>query len=211
MYGPAAGCAKAIADGERSCDEGNVIIEQVWPISVGNAIKKISEKCVGILAGKAHFLPPGRWSCIPMPYRVIMTGCFLIMCALSKEGLIAGLTITNGGHLRLNIFNSLDEPVYIGPKTVMLHLRNCNVQVKKYGGVKVANVENEWDDIAWAENIEREVREKYPKVGDLSEHPITPAMQELEVQVYEAPHVMPKEMGSRTEYKVENVTGGYKW
>lgn len=51
-------------------------------------------------------------------------------------------------------------------------------------------------------SIEEEIQRRFPTVGDLSTHPITPAMQALEVKPSEVGWNMPQEQGSRTPYYV---------
>ena len=42
--------------------------------------------------------------------------------ALQKIGLIAGLSLTKRGQLRVNTFNTTDEVVYLTPKIAMVNV-----------------------------------------------------------------------------------------
>ena len=72
---------------------------------------------MGILAGKAFFLPPKSWKRLYLPFKIRMEGGTTVAVALQKEGLIAGLSITKGGQLRVNVYNTMDQVVYLTPKT----------------------------------------------------------------------------------------------
>ena len=49
------------------------------------------------------------------------------------------------------------------------------------------------------------IRENFPDVGDLSQHPITDAMAALEVTEKEVQWIDPPDRGVRTQYSVDNV------
>ena len=49
--------------------------------------------------------------------------------ALQKEALIAGLSITKGGQLTINVYESTNQVVHLTPKTIM-----ANVSVEELEG-----------------------------------------------------------------------------
>ena len=64
--------------------------------------------------------------------------------ALQKEGLIAGLSITKGGQLRVNVHNSTDQVVHLTPKTVMANVWAEQLEVKYLGREpKVMSIQKE--------------------------------------------------------------------
>ena len=52
---------------------------------------------------------------------------------LQKEGLIAGLSITMGGQLRVNVYNSTNQVVHLTPKTIMTNIWAEQLEVKYLG------------------------------------------------------------------------------
>lgn len=101
----------------------------------------------------------------------------------------------------------------------MIHIMGATVVVHRLGkgegeleGVKVMGVRvREGVSIDMGEgrdvedlyrDFEHYFREKFCKVGDLSEHPITQVMKELEVRPEEVGWVEPGDMGFRTPYHV---------
>ena len=88
--------------------------------------------------------------------------------ALQKEGLIAGLSITRGGQLRVNVLNTTDQVVHLTPKTIMANVWAEQLEVKYLGKEpKVMSVQGE-RILDFGENLREEIMQKYPKVGDFS-------------------------------------------
>ena len=65
-------------------------------------------------------------------------------------------------------------------------------------------IENQSVEVT-SELIEREVKRRFPKVGDLSSHPVNEEMAKLIVRKDEVCWTEPKEAGVRTQYAVEKV------
>ena len=51
-----------------------------------------------------------------------MEGRTTVAVSLQKEGLIAVLSVTKGGQLRVNVYNKTDQVVHLTPKTVMANV-----------------------------------------------------------------------------------------
>ena len=64
--------------------------------------------------------------------------------ALQKEGLISGLSITKGGQLRVNAYNTTDEVIHLTPKTVMVNIWADQLAIKYLG--QEARVLNIWKE-----------------------------------------------------------------
>ena len=71
--------------------------EQLWSTISTRGLSIFGRNHVGILAGKAFFLPPKSWTRLYLPFKIRMEGGTTVAVALQKEGLIAGLSITKGG------------------------------------------------------------------------------------------------------------------
>ena len=97
-------------------------LEQLWSTEATRGLSVITPKQVAVLAGKAFFLPPKTWKRLYLPFKVQMEGGTSVAVALQKEGIIAGLSITKGGQLRINAYNTTDAVVYLTPKTAMVHV-----------------------------------------------------------------------------------------
>ena len=52
-----------------------------------------------------------------LPYKLMIEGRVSIFCALSKKGVLANVTVTNGVQIRVNGCNVTDEAIYLMPKT----------------------------------------------------------------------------------------------
>ena len=88
---------------------------------------------VAVLAGKAFFIPPRTWKRLYLPFKVHVGGGTTIALALQKEGLISGLSITKGGQLRANVYNTTDEVIHLTPKTVMVNVWAEQLEIKYLG------------------------------------------------------------------------------
>ena len=160
---------------------------------------------MGILAGKAFFLPPKSWKRLYLPFKIQMEGGTTVAVALQKEGLIAGLSITKGGQLRVNVYNTTDQVVYLTPKTVMANVWAQQLEIKYLGqDLKVMSVAKE-RILDFGERLRDEIMQKYPKVGDLSTHPINDKLAKLGIRSTEVKWEKPPDQGVRTQYKVESV------
>ena len=83
--------------------QGEATLEQLWTGEMGRALMFFSGTSLGITAGKTVFVPPRQWFQIHLPYKIQMDGGAAITTALQRRGLLAGLTMTRGGQLRVNI------------------------------------------------------------------------------------------------------------
>lgn len=57
----------------------------------------------------------------------------------------------------------------------------------------------------WKEKIQSHITKEYPKVGDLSSHPVNKKMEKLMVRASEVQWDDPPERGRRTQYSVESI------
>ena len=210
-----------------------MVLEQIWNLEGNRGVKIYSEGAVSILAGKSIFIPPKEWIRVYLPYKLIIEGGVTIACGLQRRGLIAGLAITKGGQIRVNIWNSTQEVIQLAPKTVLVNVLGAEVTVKYLGenaekiqkedvyeidereelkekdrkekimGIGIGELSPEFPFSA--EKIEEKIREMFPNVGDLSSHPVNERMEELIVKKEEVNWSEPQEFGVRTQYAIENV------
>ena len=188
------------------------------------------------MAGKSIFIPPKEWIRVYLPYKLIIEGGVTVVCGLQRKGLIAGLAITKGGQIRMNIWNSTPEVIQLAPKTILVNVLGAEISIKYLGEntekidkkdvyeieeideeieVKDDEKQEEFREICIgelspefpfsAEKIEEKIREMFPKVGDLSSHPVNEKMEELIVKKEEVNWSEPQEYGVRTQYSIENV------
>ena len=185
---------------------GQVILEQLWEIKGNKGIKMNSARSVSLTAAHPEFLPPRTWKRIMIPYRLKIDGGATIVPALQRQGLVAGICVTKGGQVLVNIWNSHKEPIYLTPKTVLVNILGCNVFLKEFGkNIRALMPRSASTKGITPEDIEIEVRRRFPGVGDLSSHPINEKMAHLRVRRDEVSMREPKEWGIRTQYAVENV------
>ena len=123
--------------------------------------------------------------------------------ALQKEGLIAGLSITKGGQLRINVFNTTNHVIYLTPKTIMANVWADRLEIKYLGqDPKVMIIEKE-RILDLEEKLCEEITQKYPKVGDLGAHPINDKLAKLGIRSTRVKLEKPPDQGVRIQYKVE--------
>ena len=113
-------------------DSGEVRLEQLWDLE-GIGLTVHSPTAVSVLLGKSVFVPPREWKRIYLPYKVVVKGGVSVFCGLQRAGLISGLSITKGGQLRINVWNALDEAVYLTAKTIMANVVGAQVYIKRFG------------------------------------------------------------------------------
>ena len=134
-----------------------------------------------------------------------MEGGTTVALSLQKDGLIAGLSLTKGGQLRVNAFNTTNEVVHIAPKTVMATVWAQQLEVKYLGqDPKILSINKE-EILDFGEKLREEITWQYPKVGDFSLHPINDKLAKLGVRSTEVKWEKPLDQGVRTQYKVESV------
>ena len=112
-----------------------------------------------ILCGRAGFLPPKKWTSILLPYKVIIQVAISVFCGLNRRGLIAGLAVTKGGQIKLNVWNTTDEAIHLTPKTVLVNLMGARVEVKKIGMTDTIRVSNVLIEEDMGEKIKRIIKE----------------------------------------------------
>lgn len=151
---------------------GKARLEQLWSTDGTRGLSVQNPKHVIVQAGKAVFLPPMTWKRLYLPFKVIMEGGTSVTLALQKAGVVAGLSLTKGGQLRVNAFNTTKEVIYLTPKTAMVNVHSQLLELRYLGrDLKVLNVEVE--KIAdFGEKLRVEIEQKYPNVGEFSTHPI---------------------------------------
>ena len=202
---------------------GRVLLEQIWNMNGERGLKIHPEGSVSILAGKSVFLPPKSWTRVFLPYKIHIEGGVTVLCGLSRPGLIAGLSVTKGGQIRINIWNSNLEVMQLTPKTILVNIFGADVSVKYLGketekekkeiGLcseatepRMSQWEAELTDDSLAESkIEEKIRRMFPAVGDLTSHPVNEKMRKLMVTKKEVSWEEPRECGTRTQYSIENI------
>ena len=110
-----------------------VTLEQLWSMSGSSGIRVHNSHSVSVLACNSVFLPPKQWTRVYLPYKVSVVGGVTLTCGLSRVGLVAGLAVTKGGQLRVNVWNATDETVQLTPKTVMVNVLGARVRIKRHG------------------------------------------------------------------------------
>ena len=113
--------------------QGEATLEQLWTGEMGRALTFYSGTSLGITAGKTVFVPPRQWFQVHLPYKIQMDGGAAITTALQRRGLLAGLTMTRGGQLRVNVWNSTNEAVCLTPKTILVRVDARRLWVKYLG------------------------------------------------------------------------------
>ena len=122
-----------------------------------------------------------------------------------RKEFFARLSITKGGQLRINAYNTTSTVVYLTPKIAMVHVRADKLEIKYQGeDLKVLCIERE-KVLDFGEKLREEIRQKHPKVGDYSTHPINDKLARLSIRSTEVRWDEPQDRGLRTQYKVETV------
>ena len=180
-------------------------MEQLWTLEGAAGISIHTPEIVSVLCGKAVYLPPQQFSRIYLPYRITTQGGVSLAVGLQRPDLISGMSVTKGGMIRINVWNTSLETVCLTQKTVMVVVRAKKISIKHLGkDVKI--VHKITDDVtAFGERLRDEIIDMFPSVGDLSSHPVNEAMAKLVVKASEVSWRVPRECGSRTQYIVEEV------
>lgn len=114
-----------------------------------------------------------------------MGGGTTIAVSLQKDGLIAGLSLTKRGQLRVNAYNTPHDVVHIAPKIAMVIVRGNQLEVKYLGqGPKVIKIYKE-RVLGFGEKLREEITKKYPKVDNFSLHSINDKLVKLGTQCTE--------------------------
>ena len=253
---------------------GKVLLEQIWDLKGCRGVQVHSDTSASIFAGKSVFLPPKEWVRVFLPYKLHIEGGVTVVCGLQRPGLVAGLAVTKGGQLRLNIWNSKEEAVQLTPKTTLVNVAGAEVSVRHFGekeakvgkrqkkrdageaslvnvateeagtirdslsqdkGIRMGRVDEKRRnnqepegsakrampvdgeginlgaselpnmELLSSDIIEQKIREMFPKVGDLSSHPVNDKMRCMVVKKEEVTWSPPTECGVRTQYSIENV------
>ena len=115
---------------------GKVLLEQIWDLKGCRGVQVHSDTSASVFAGKSVFLPPKEWVRVFLPYKLHIEGGVTVVCGLQRPGLVAGLAVTKGGQLRLNIWNSREEAVQLTPKTTLVNVAGAEVSVRHFGEKK---------------------------------------------------------------------------
>jgi len=105
----------------------------MWELTGHKGIRVNPNGSVSLTAARSEFLPPKAWKRVLIPYKASIVGATTFVCGLQRPGLVAGLSITKGGQMNINIFNSLQEVVHLTPKTVLVNIHGANVSVQEFG------------------------------------------------------------------------------
>ena len=198
------GLTKSMLNPSWSNGVGSALLEQLWSVEGSRGVDVHSRSSVSVLGGRAFFLPPKEWTRMYLPYRVITEGGVTITVALQRAGLLAGLSVTRSGQLRLNVWNATDEVIHLTPRTAMVNVFAEDIQIRFFGRkLRCASVTPEIE--SFAARLQQKVMTMFPKVGDLSSHPVNAQMAKLKVTPSEVVWKSPPERGVRTQYGIQNV------
>ena len=188
-----------------SVGRARAILEQLWSTISTRGLSIVHKKQVAVLTGKAFLIPPKTWKRLYLRFKVHMEGGTTVALVLQKEGLISELSITKGGQLRVNTYNTTNEVIHLTPKTVMVNVWANQLGIKYLGQeARVLNIRKE-ELQSVGERLREKISQKYPKVGDFSTHPINDKLAKMGVRSTEVRWKIPPDQGVRTQYKVETV------
>lgn len=184
---------------------GKATVEQLWCTEGARGLSAKNPKQVAVQAEKDFFLPPLTWKRLYLPFKVALEGGTSVTLALQKPGVVAGLSLTKGGQLRVNIFNTTKEIIYLTPKTAMANIHADHLEIRYLGKhPKVLNMEVE-RIVDFGEKLRVEIEQRYPNVGDFSTHPINEKLAKLGVHSTEVKWNKLPDQGVRTQYQGESV------
>ena len=139
---------------------GSVVLEQLWTLSGTTGIVRKGDNCVSILCGRAVFLPPREWTSVMLPYKMIVNGHISVFGALHKKGLLSGLAVTKGGQIKVQVWNTTSEVIYLTPKTVLVNVVGTKIEIKRMGESKTREVNIIEEDVDIGKEIEKMIRKK---------------------------------------------------
>ena len=93
--------------------EDFVGVEQIWPYE-GPGVDKGDDRMT-LCVGKSHFLRPQKQKMICLPFKLIGVARFNLQVAMQVRGLLASIVLTKSRHLKLNVYNTLDQVVSLTP------------------------------------------------------------------------------------------------
>ena len=124
------------------------------------------------------------------PYKVACQGKVTIACGLTRRGTVSNLVVTAGGQLRVHVLNATDKTIQLIPKTILVNVLGSDIKVQHFAegikGVAAAGCPEVTGD-----TIRSEVMDRFPDVGDLSQHPVKEPMRKLIVRSTEVQWVPP--------------------
>lgn len=185
---------------------GNVTLTQLWDITGVGVVKE--KGVLKLLAGRTYHLPPFGWTKLYVPFKLeSINGGVTVVASLSRVGLVSGSVVTSGGMLYLSVYNSTGNVVRLTPKTHLLTVRGFReARIDRFVELSAVELLGEiQEEEITSQKLSTELEEKYPEVCDITRHPVTPAMKELEVKAYEVQWTPPKAIGQRTPFKTEEV------
>ena len=155
-------------------------------------------------------IPAKSWKAVHLPFRVVNPQHVAITVAFKRQGGQATYSMTRNGHIRMEIWNCTEGIMHIAPRAVMVHVWGENIGIRKLGEKwKNANVVDVSSLEEMKENpaivIREYIMEKFSAVGDLSSHPITPAMRRMEVDDIKVEFRRPGGEGFRTPYQYDKI------
>lgn len=191
-------------------------LKQRWTLDKTKGYEVFNQgntKTLIIKMGKAYHIGPKEWKQIHLPFSASFEGGVTIANALQKRKIMSQAVVTKAGHLRLDVYNPLNEVVYFTPNTGAIHIFGVeDVQIFPIYMEESFTLKEESDNALDRDEeaideacLRQHLSTKYPILGDLSEHPITPPMAKLEVKKKEINCQEPNSPGLRTSYQVEKV------
>ena len=113
---------------------GLVLLEQMLELGSGHiGVKTNPNGTFSLTVACSEFLPPKSWKRILIPYKARIVGGSTFVCGLHGPGLVTGLTLTKGGLMNVDIYNSTEEVVYLTPKTVLANILGVDVFIHEFG------------------------------------------------------------------------------
>lgn len=182
-----------------------MLLTQLWDITDGPGVV-LNKHGAQLLSGKSRFVPPQQWERWHLPFKLEVQGGITICSSLQRRGLVSGVILTSGGMIRLEVFNSTDSVVRITPKTQLVTLLgHSEVLIRRLAPVNSisSRAPPQSSSSITAASLAREIARDFADVGDLSQHPVVPRMQQLLVRADEVHWAPPQEQGQRTPFQTE--------
>jgi len=168
-----------------------LVITQKWTVPKGVNIRKSGVTTV-LPLGRTYYIRPHSWKTIHLPWKLDLKDCPCTVCsALSMPNMLSSVTVDKSGAVKIQVYNCSTEVTCLPARTLGVRIFGAaTFEWKKLPNEGQGDIRTLHRGIQGSSEpeVRKSLMQHFPRVFDLSEHVITPAMKALKIKPEELPN-----------------------
>lgn len=173
----------------------HLVIIQKWTVPKGVSVRRSGDTIV-VPIGRTYYLRPWTWKTLHVPWKLDLERCqCTVSSALNQRNVMSSVLVEKSGSIRIQVYNCSEEVICLAARSLGVRIFGVkdftlkglsNEKPEEVNGIAEGGQREKIQGNSEAE-VRRSLVRLFPKVFDLTEHPISAPMKALRVKGAELP------------------------